>query len=71
MGRADPTTKVKRLFVHLGQIVEIGERHRELGALRLILRCAGEQDAMTLDAETAAPSEALSNTAAATLRALT
>jgi phenylacetate-CoA ligase len=71
MGRADQSTKVRGLFVHPGQIIEIGKRHRELGALRLAVRREGEQDAMTLFAETAGPSETLSNAVAATLQALT
>ena len=45
MGRADQSAKVKGLFVHPGQIVEIGKRHPELGALRLVVRREGEQDA--------------------------
>ena len=71
MGRADQSAKVRGLFVHPGQIVEIGKRHRELGALRLTVKREGEQDAMTLLAETANPNEALSNAVAATLQALT
>jgi phenylacetate-CoA ligase len=71
MGRADQSAKVKGLFVHPGQIVEIGKRHRELGTLRLIVRREGEQDAMTLHAETASPDEALSQAVAATLQAVT
>ena len=71
MGRADQSAKVKGLFVHPGQIVEIGKRHRELGSLRLAVRREGEQDAMTLFAETAGPSDALSSAVAATLQALT
>jgi phenylacetate-CoA ligase len=71
MGRADQSTKVKGLFVHPGQIVEIGKRHRELGSLRLVVTREGEQDAMTLFAETAAPTDALSSAVAATLQALT
>jgi phenylacetate-CoA ligase len=71
MGRADQSAKVKGLFVHPGQIVEIGRRHRELLALRLTVRRDGEQDAMTLMAETASPSEDLGNAVAATLQALT
>ena len=59
MGRADQSAKVKGLFVHPGQIVEIGKRHPELGALRLVVRREGEQDAMTLHAETASANEAL------------
>ena len=71
MGRADQSVKVRGLFVHPAQIVEIGKRHPELGALRLVVRREGEQDAMTLHAETASPNEALSQAVSATLQALT
>ena len=36
MGRADQTTKVKGLFVHPSQVIELGKRHCEVGALRLV-----------------------------------
>ncbi len=71
MGRADQSVKVKGLFVHPGQIVETGRRHGELGALRLVVRREGEQDSMTLFAETASPSEALASAVAETLRSVT
>ncbi len=71
MGRADQSVKVKGLFVHPGQIVETGKRHAELGSVRLVVTRAGEQDAMTLHAETASASEALAFAVAATLQALT
>jgi phenylacetate-CoA ligase len=71
MGRADQSAKVKGLFVHPSQIVEIGKRHPELGSLRLIVRREGEQDLMSLAAETASPSEALRQAVNATLQALT
>src|SRR5208337_1297720 len=71
MGRADQSAKVKGLFVHPGQIVETAKRHSELAALRPVVTREGEQDAMTLFAETATPSEALSAAVAATLQALT
>ena len=71
MGRADQSAKVKGLFVHPGQIVETGKRHAELGAVRLIVTRAGEQDAMTLHAEAARASESLAVAVAATLQALT
>jgi phenylacetate-CoA ligase len=51
LGRADQTTKVKGMFVHPGQIAEVGKRHAELGRLRLRVTRQGEQDAMTLAAE--------------------
>jgi phenylacetate-CoA ligase len=71
IGRADQSAKVRGLFVHPGQIVEIGKRHPELGALRLVVGREGEQDMMTLHAETASPSEALGQAVATTLQALT
>ena len=71
MGRADQTTKVKGLFVHPGEVVEIGKRHPELGALRLVVRRQGEQDEMILRAECAAPEEGLDVRVAATMQALT
>ena len=39
--------------------------------MRLVVRREGEQDAMTLHAETASPNEALAKRVAATLQALT
>jgi phenylacetate-CoA ligase len=71
MGRADQTTKVKGMFVHPSEVVEIGKRHRELGALRLVVAREGEQDAMTLLAEVESPREGLSEAVAQTLQAVT
>jgi phenylacetate-CoA ligase len=51
LGRADQTTKVKGMFVHPEQIVAVGKRHPELGRVRLVVRRSGDQDAMTLMAE--------------------
>ena len=71
MGRADQSTKVKGLFVHPGQVVEVCKRHPELGVIRLVVTRADEQDAMTLHAEAAAANDALGAAVAATLQALT
>jgi phenylacetate-CoA ligase len=71
MGRADQSAKVKGLFVHPSQVAEIGKRHPELGTLRLAVRREGEQDVMTLHAETAAAGPALAAAVAATLQAVT
>lgn len=71
MGRADQTTKVKGMFVRPEQIAEIGNRHPELGRLRLIVTREQETDAMTLSAETATPADALRDAVASTLRAVT
>jgi phenylacetate-CoA ligase len=71
LGRADQTTKIKGMFVHPTQVAEIGRRHPELGRLRLIVTRDGEQDAMTLNAESAAVDQALSARVAETLAAVT
>ncbi len=71
MGRADQTTKVKGMFVPASAVVEIGKRHPELGALRLVVSRQGEQDAMTLKAEIASPREGLADEVGATMQALT
>ena len=71
MGRADQTAKVKGLFVRPEQVAAVGQRHPELGRLRLVVTRAGEQDAMTLMAECAAPTPGLADAAAATLQTVT
>src|SRR5882672_6175704 len=71
MGRADQTTKVKGMFVRPEQVAEIGKRHPELGRVRLLVTRSGEQDAMVLVAECAAPDAALADAVAATLQSVT
>ena len=71
MGRADQTTKVKGMFVRPEQIAEIGNRHPELGRLRLVVTRSGETDVMTLRAEASTANEALQDNLAASLRAVT
>jgi phenylacetate-CoA ligase len=71
MGRADQAAKVKGMFVRPAQVAQVGERHPELGRLRLVVARAGEQDVMTLMAECAAPAAALQQAVVATLRAVT
>src|SRR5262249_57249747 len=71
MGSADQATKVKGMFVRPAQVAHIGERHPELGRLRLVVARAGEQDVMTLMAECATPATPLQEAGVATLRAVT
>ncbi|HEV2558124.1 MAG TPA: AMP-binding protein [Microvirga sp.] len=71
MGRADQTAKIKGMFVRPEQVAEIARRHPELGRLRLIVTREGENDAMTLAAEAAAPGDPLRTAVAATLQAVT
>jgi phenylacetate-CoA ligase len=71
MGRADQTTKIKGMFVHPGQVADVARRHPALGRVRLAVTRAGEQDAMTLSAECAAPAAGLAESVAATLQSIT
>jgi phenylacetate-CoA ligase len=71
MGRADQTTKVKGMFVRPEQIAEIARRHPQVGRLRLVVTRAGEQDAMTLNAEAAGGVDGLAQALAETLHAVT
>jgi phenylacetate-coenzyme A ligase PaaK-like adenylate-forming protein len=71
MGRADQTTKVKGMFVRPEQIAEIGQRHPELGRLRLVVTREGEVDAMRLLAEFGSSGEDLRPRVAATLQSVT
>ncbi|MEH2470413.1 phenylacetate-CoA ligase [Nitrobacteraceae bacterium AZCC 2161] len=70
MGRADQATKVKGMFVRPEQVAEIGQRHPELGRLRLVVARDGENDVMTLRAEAATDDGDLREAVAATLRAV-
>jgi phenylacetate-CoA ligase len=71
MGRADQTAKVKGMFVHPKQIAEIAARHAQLARLRLVVGREGEQDTMTLMAETVTPDAMLEAAVAATLQSVT
>jgi phenylacetate-CoA ligase len=71
MGRADQTTKVKGMFVRPEQVAEVARRHPGLGRVRLAVTRAGEQDAMTLQAECAAPAAGLAEAVAETLQSVT
>ena len=71
MGRADQTTKIKGMFVHPGQVVEVAKRHPELSRVRLCVTREAEQDVMTLAVECAAPSSGLQDAVASSLQAVT
>ncbi len=71
MGRADQTAKVKGMFVHPKQIAELAARHPELKRLRLVVGREGEQDTMTLLAESPASGETLERAVAASLQSVT
>jgi phenylacetate-CoA ligase len=70
MGRADQTAKVKGMFVRPEQIAEIAKRHPELIRVRLVVSRENEQDAMTLMAECATPSDGFEQTITETLQSV-
>ncbi|MEN3383493.1 MAG: hypothetical protein V7608_3537, partial [Hyphomicrobiales bacterium] len=70
MGRADQTAKVKGMFVRPEQVAEITKRHPELVRVRLVVSRENEQDAMTLMAECATPSDGFEQTIAETLQSV-
>jgi phenylacetate-CoA ligase len=59
------------MFVHPGQVAEVARRHPELGRVRLAVTRSGEQDAMILSVECAAPAAGLADAVAATLQSVT
>ncbi len=71
MGRADQTTKVKGMFVRPDQIAEIARRHPELKRLRLVITREGEQDAMTLKAESSKIDMSFVEAVSVTLQSIT
>jgi phenylacetate-CoA ligase len=71
LGRADQTTKVRGMFVHPGQVAEIGRRHPELGRMRLVVSGEMAQDVMTLKAECAGVPAGLAERLAETVREVT
>jgi phenylacetate-CoA ligase len=71
LGRADQATKIRGMFVHPNQISEVAKRHPELNRVRLVVTRDGEQDAMTLMAESTSRAEDLAGALAATLQSVT
>jgi phenylacetate-CoA ligase len=71
MGRADPTTKVKGMFVRPEQVAEVAKRHPELGRVRLVVSREAEQDIMVLRAECGSVPAGLTEAVAASLQSVT
>ena len=72
LGRADQTVKVRGMFVHPGQVGEIGKRYPELGRVRLRVEGRVGEDRMRLLCETSeAPPEGLAARVQETLRDVT
>lgn len=71
LGRADQTAKVKGMFVHPEQVMAVAKRFPALGRVRLVVSRQGEQDAMVLRAECAAPAGLTEAAVAEALQAVT
>jgi phenylacetate-CoA ligase len=76
MGRADQTTKVRGMFVHPGQIADIGKRHPQILKARLVISGEMANDIMCLrcevaDAGRAAADGALAAAIGESIRAVT
>ncbi|MBV8777336.1 MAG: phenylacetate--CoA ligase family protein, partial [Alphaproteobacteria bacterium] len=69
LGRADQSAKVRGMFVHPSQVMEVLRRHTVMARARLVIERPQSADEMTLliESEDAAGSEAI----AATLQAVT
>jgi phenylacetate-CoA ligase len=59
------------MFVHPEQVAEIAKRHPGLGRVRLVVGRAGEQDTMTLKAESEGADAGLQAKLAGTLQDVT
>ena len=70
LGRVDQTTKVRGMFVHPEQIVDIVRRHKSIIRARLVVERPGAIDEMTLFIETGEPPDDLARVAE-TVQALT
>jgi phenylacetate-CoA ligase len=71
MGRADQTAKVRGMFVHPSQIVEIARRHPEVLKARLVVSGEMASDHMTLRVEVRGSVEGLDERVAQSVRDVT
>jgi phenylacetate-CoA ligase len=71
MGRADQTTKVRGMFVHPGQVAQVIGRFPEVIKGRLVVSGEMANDVMTLQVETNAQAQGLSERVAEAIRDVT
>lgn len=72
MGRADQTTKVKGMFVHPSQVIQVVKRHDEIRKARLTVdHDAQKNDRMILQCEVSGTTEGLVEEIALSLREVT
>lgn len=68
MGRADQTAKVRGMFIHPSQVDKVIKRHTEITKARLVVEWRDQADQLSLQCETATPSENLAQAIAASIR---
>ncbi|MFZ1570614.1 MAG: AMP-binding protein [Thiolinea sp.] len=68
MGRADQTAKVRGMFIHPSQVDKVIKRHPEIAKARLVVEWRDQADQLSLQCETATPSENLAQAIAASIR---
>lgn len=68
MGRADQTAKVRGMFIHPSQVDKVIKRHPEITKARLVVEWRDQADQLSLQCETATPSENLAQAIAASIR---
>lgn len=61
LGRADQTTKVRGMFVHPAQVLDVMKRHSEISYARLVVSGGMANDALTLHCELSDATEAKLN----------
>lgn len=71
MGRADQSTKVKGMFVHPSQVMDIARRHPEIKGARLVVDSVDNTDMMTLKCVVEAGDESLSQAIAESIQTVT
>ncbi|MDB5749686.1 MAG: phenylacetate-coenzyme ligase (Phenylacetyl-CoA ligase)-like protein [Ramlibacter sp.] len=71
LGRADQTTKVRGMFVHPGQVADIGRRFPEVLKARLVVSGEMANDVMTFQVEAAEPVAGLEARIGAAVRDVT
>jgi phenylacetate-CoA ligase len=71
LGRADQATKVRAMFVHPSQVVEIAKRHPEILKARLVITGEMANDVMTLHCEMEQPVPATIDAIVASMRDVT
>lgn len=70
MGRADQSTKVRGMFVHASNVMDVARRHPEVRKARLVVTSKNDRDEMTLRCVVEGGGEGLREAVAATVQSV-